>query len=192
MKPSRSRSSPPRPPTRRPTPSRSQRPRPRARSGTTIPSLSIASTDAVKLEGNGGTTPFTFTVTRSGDLTGTTTVNYAVTGVGADPADADDFGGAMPGGLVTFAPGVTTRSITVFVTGDTSIEPEETFNVTLSGPDPSTNQVIGIPATGTIRNDDEALTIAANTVTMWEGNPGHVRPHAVPLHRLAHAGKLPR
>ncbi len=40
--------------------------------------LSIAATDATKDEGNGGITPFTFTVTRSGVVSGTTTVDYFV------------------------------------------------------------------------------------------------------------------
>ena len=46
--------------------------------GPSGPTLSISATDAVKLEGNSGRdfTPFTFTVTRAGDTSGTTTVNY--------------------------------------------------------------------------------------------------------------------
>ncbi|MCX5676517.1 MAG: hypothetical protein NTX87_16065, partial [Planctomycetota bacterium] len=47
--------------------------------------LAIAATDATKPEGNTGSSPstaFTFTVTRTGLTTGSTTVNYAVTGSG--------------------------------------------------------------------------------------------------------------
>src|SRR5206468_734053 len=62
--------------------------------------LGIAATDASKAEGDSGTTPFTFTVTRSGLTTGTTTVNYSVTGSGSSPANATDFGGSFPGGLL--------------------------------------------------------------------------------------------
>ena len=55
--------------------------------------LAIAAASATKAEGNSGTTPFTFTVTRAGDTSGTTTVNYAVTSTGANAANAVDFGG---------------------------------------------------------------------------------------------------
>ncbi len=58
--------------------------------------LAVAAASATKAEGSSGTTPFTFTVTRSGDSSGATTVNYAVTGSGAHAADAADFGGALP------------------------------------------------------------------------------------------------
>ena len=44
-------------------------------------------------EGNSGTTPLTFTVTRSGFLTQTTTVGWSVIGSGTNPANAKDFGG---------------------------------------------------------------------------------------------------
>ena len=43
-----------------------------------------------KAEGDAGNSPFTFTATRSGNLSATTTVDFAVTGSGADPADAAD------------------------------------------------------------------------------------------------------
>ena len=58
--------------------------------------LQITPLDADKLEGNSGPTPFTFRVTRVGsetDLAVTTTVNFATTGSGTDPANAQDFVG---------------------------------------------------------------------------------------------------
>ena len=81
--------------------------------------LAIAATDAVKPEGNTGNTAFTLTVTRTGLTTGTTTVNYAVTGTGPNPANAADFGGTLPSGMVSFAAGETSKTITVNVSGDT-------------------------------------------------------------------------
>jgi hypothetical protein len=42
-------------------------------------------------EGNSGTTVFTFTVTRSGNLNRSSTVDWSVTGSGANPASAEDF-----------------------------------------------------------------------------------------------------
>ena len=72
--------------------------------------LGIMATDATKAEGNSGTTPFTFTVSRSGLTTGATTVNYAVTRSETDPADSEDFAGALPSGQVSFAAGVTSQN----------------------------------------------------------------------------------
>jgi hypothetical protein len=116
--------------------------------------LDIVATDAQKLEGNSGLTPFVFTVTRHGLTTGTTTVNWAVTGSGSNPADAADFGGTLPSGQLTFTPGQTSRTLTVNVRGDTVYEPDETFQVTLSNPVGAT---LGTSvAIGTILNDDPA------------------------------------
>ena len=116
--------------------------------------LSIAATDASKAEGNSGSTPFTFTVTRGGTTTGTSSVNWAVTGSGSAPADATDFGGSLPGGIINFAPGETSKTLTVNVAGDTTSEPNEGFTVTLSGATGGT--VTTAAASGTINNDDTA------------------------------------
>jgi hypothetical protein len=118
--------------------------------------LSIFATSANNPEGHTGTTAFTFTVTRSGDTSGTTTVNYAVNGSGTSPANAADFGGSLPSGLVTFTAGQTSQPISVNVSGDTDFEPHETFNVTLSDPSGGA-QIVTALATGTILNDDVQL-----------------------------------
>ena len=132
--------------------------------------VGIAATDASKAEGNAGNTAFTFTVTRTGNVSGTATVDYAVTGSGASPADAADFGGTLPSGGMSFATGETTKTITVQVRGDTNFEPDEGFTVTLSN---ATGVVLATPtAAGTIRNDDPALAIAAADAAKSEGNTG--------------------
>ena len=117
--------------------------------------LSIAATDASKAEGGAGGTPFTFTVTRAGDTTGTSSVNYAVAGSGADAASADDFqGGNFPNGTVTFTAGETAKTITVTVAGDTAVEADEGFTVTLSNA--ANGGITTAIANGTIQNDDTA------------------------------------
>ena len=117
------------------------------------PLVGFASLATENIEGDSGTTAFTFAINRTGDLTATTTLTYAVTGSGTDPADAADFGGTLPSGTVTFQPGETSATITVLVTGDVLKEPDESFTVTLS--DPAGNaQITSASATGTIRNDD--------------------------------------
>ncbi|MEM9771285.1 MAG: lamin tail domain-containing protein, partial [Cyanobacteria bacterium P01_D01_bin.73] len=118
-----------------------------------VASLAIAATDASKAEGNAGTTSFTFTVTRSGFTTGTTDVNFAVTGT----ANAADFGGTLPSGTVNFAANDLTETITISVSGDTDIEPDENFTVTLSGATGGAN-ITTAAAIGTIQNDDTAPT----------------------------------
>lgn len=135
--------------------------------------LSIAATDAVKSEGNSGTTPFIFIVTRSGLTTGTTTVNYAVIGSSAAPADVTDFGGSLPSGSLTFGPGVTSQTITINVTGDTTNESNEGFTVTLSSAS-GTTQISNTMAIGSIQNDDApppapTLSIAATSANKPEG-----------------------
>lgn len=135
------------------------------------PTLSIAATSASKAEGNSGTTSFTFDVTRTVDTTGTSTVNYAITGGTTNPANEADFGGTFPSGSVTFDPGDTTKTITINVSGDTAVELNEAFVVTLSGP--SSPAVIGTAtANGTIQNDDSSFGIAALSASKLEGNSG--------------------
>ena len=132
--------------------------------------MSIAATDAVKPEGNAGSTAFTFTVTRGGDTSGISSVNYAVTGSGGSPANAADFGGALPSGTVNFAATQTSQVVTVNVSGDTAVEPDEGFTVTLSGAIGAT--LVTAAALGTIQNDDAALSIAATDAARPEGNAG--------------------
>ena len=94
--------------------------------------LSITATDASKSEGNSGTTPFNFVVSRTGDASAAGTVQYAVTGSGTAPAIASDFGGTLPSGTVSFAAGETSKPVVIDVTGDTQYEGSEGFTVTIS------------------------------------------------------------
>ena len=119
-------------------------------------SLAIAATDASKAEGNTGSTPFTFTVTRSGDTTGASSATYTVSGSGANAANAADFTGAtLPTGTVSFAAGETSKLVTINVAGDTTAEANEGFTVTLSAPSAGTT-ITTAAATGTIVNDDSS------------------------------------
>ncbi len=138
------------------------------------PELAIAALDALKPEGDSGTTAFTFTVTRTGDLKAASSAAYAVTGSGANPADAADFGGALPNGTVSFAAGESSQTVTVNVSGDNAVEMDEDFTVTLSAP---ANATLGTAmATGSILNDDvlplPELAIAALDAVKAEGDSG--------------------
>ena len=147
-------------------------------------SLAIAATDAVKAEGNQGSTSFTFTVTRSTNTIGTTTVDYAVTGSAVTAADF--VGGVLPSGTVTFADGETTQTIAILVNGDTTVEGNEDFTVTLSNP--SVGSVIATDtASGTIQNDDQISSIMAvgsgpggQTVQVYNALTGALRATLTP------------
>jgi len=119
--------------------------------------ISIAATSADTLEGNAGTTPFTFTVTRSA-ATGAASVDYAVSG---SAVSGGDFGGALPGGTVSFADGEASKVITIAVAGDSTVEDDEGFTVTLSN---ASGATLGTAtANGTIRNDDSASSGGGDT-----------------------------
>src|SRR5438270_469744 len=93
----------------------------------------------------------TFKVTRSGG-TAAFGVNYA-TADGTATAGSDYVG--QPTGTVSFAVGDVNTSIPVIINGDTTVEPDETFFVNLSG---ATNggAIVKSQGTGTIANDDSA------------------------------------
>jgi len=129
----------------------------------------ISAVSADRAEGNSGSTDFTFMVVRSGVASGTATVDWAVAGSGGDAADATDFGGSLPFGTVTFTGTETTRLITVSVAGDSVVENDEGFTVTISNaPSPITTA----SATGVIRNEDQEFSVSANNATLTEGDSG--------------------
>jgi large repetitive protein len=102
-----------------------------------------------KKEGSSGTTAFVFTLSVSGSPLSTVTVDWA-TGGGTAVAVTDY---SPANGTVSFTPGVTTRTVTVQVIGNTIPEPNETFYVNLSNPSP--NAYLGnTQGVGTILNDD--------------------------------------
>lgn len=94
----------------------------------------------------------TFTVSRNGPAAGPASVQFAVTGSGDSPANADDFGGSWPSGLLEFGADESSKTITINVSGDRTVEFDESFTVTLSNP---MGADLGTAsASGTIRNDD--------------------------------------
>ena len=139
-----------------------------ARSGTPPPPLPIVRISATQSrnEGNGGTAAFTYTVTR------TATVGAASVAWSFSPGttSANDFaGGAYPtGGTVNLADGGATGTFTINVAGDATVEPDESFTVSITAP---SGYALGSPssATGTILNDDAADTTAP---TITSANPG--------------------
>ncbi len=136
----------------------------------------IQSATVQQAEGNAGATPFTFTVTRVGQLAEAASVAWSVTGTGSAPADAADFaGGVLPGGTLTFAAGETSRTITVNVAGDRLAERAERFTVSLSTT--AANQSLDdSSALGIILADDSSVAITAHQAVRTEGHPGDITP----------------
>ena len=130
----------------------------------------------VVAEGDTGTTPLVFTVRRVGSLAGTATVNYTA------PNSAD----YQPvNGSVTFAPGEASKPIAVQVIGDTESEADQTFNLTISLPQPGANGTVQVgTAQGIIFDDDESyITIVGTNVHVVEGDSG-TRPAVFTVHRF--------
>ena len=113
------------------------------------PKFSIA--DASVTEGDSGSVNMTFTVTLSASSTSRLTVDYADAGTGTATSGTDYT--AVAAGTLTFAPGATSRTIAVSVTGDTANEANETVVLELSNPSSGTG--IGrASGTGTIADND--------------------------------------
>ncbi len=120
--------------------------------------------DVSVTEGNTGTVAATFAVTLSAASTQTITVAYA-TSNGTATAGSDY---QAKSGTLTFAPGETSKTITVLVNGDRLAEPNETFFVNLSSP---TNATIADgQGMGTILDDEPRISIS--DVSKKEGKKG--------------------
>jgi hypothetical protein len=131
--------------------------------GATPPPPSVTIGNAIVTEGNTGTRTASFTVALSSAWTEAVSVQYATA---HGTAAAADYQAAA--GTLTFAPGETTKTVTVLVTGDRLPESTETFVVNLSNP---TNALIADgQGVGTIVDDEPRITI--NDVQRYEGKTG--------------------
>lgn len=123
----------------------------------TLPPRGLSISTVAALEGSGA---FVFTVTLSRAATSPVTVRFATANGTAVAGPARDYMATR--GMLTFAPGQTSRTITVTVRDDTLVEADETFFVNLSQASGAT--IAAGRATGTIRNDDQpppGLSIAS-------------------------------
>jgi hypothetical protein len=134
-----------------------------------LPTLSI--NDASVNEGNVGTTTASFTVTLSAAATSAVTVNYTT----ADGTAAAGSDYTATSGALTFAIGETTKTVSVPISGDTTVESNETFSITLSAATGAT--LADALGQGTVVNDDVAPppvlpTLGIADVNVTEGNAG--------------------
>ncbi len=106
------------------------------------------------------------TVTRTGDTTGTATVQFATTAGSASPGS--DFTGAS--GTLSFAPGETQKTISIPIIDDSLFEADETFSITLSAPSPGTALGPNSTHTITIQSDDvqSLVSFASDSLVLGE------------------------
>ncbi len=120
-------------------------------------------------EGDSGTTNATFTVTLSQALTTEATVNYATaSGTALGQGANADF--APTNGTLTFAPGETTKTVTVAVNGDVLNEENETFTLQLAVSIGA--EIADSRGVATIIDNDPAPTLSINNRTVTEGDSG--------------------
>ncbi len=138
---------------------------------TGTPSVSISSVSQV--EGNSSTPAFVFTASLSSSSNQQVTVAFNTSSPAAANAASPGVDYLATSGTLTFAPGELVKPVTVLVAGDTTVETDEIFNVTLSSP---TNATLGTSVgLGTILNDDvlsglvigdvQVTNVAAGTTT---------------------------
>ncbi|MEA2417389.1 MAG: large repetitive protein [Thermoanaerobaculia bacterium] len=147
-----------------------------------LPSLSIDDAELPEggpgwtASGNTYYTPFPFLVTLSAASTETITVEYKTKYLGTAWPNGDY---QEVEGLLTFDPGETEKTITVWVQGDPNDEPTMTFGVELSNATHATiARGLGI---GTILNDDPppahsdfVMTIISPRTKIHVGDPGTI------------------
>ena len=102
-----------------------------------------------------GTTNLVYTFTRTGNITNALTVNFGVGGtatLGNDYTQSGATSFTSTLGSISFEKGITTATLKIDPTADTTVESDETVILTLAT---GTGYVIGTPSvTGTIVNDD--------------------------------------
>jgi chitodextrinase len=116
--------------------------------GPVTPTFGVSISNRSLTEGNSGQKSFTFTITLTDAQTVPVTVDVATEDGSAE--GTSDF--AVLSTIVTLDPGQKSKTVTVRVSGDTIIEPDEVFFVNLSNA--SGGVITNARGTGTIRNDD--------------------------------------
>jgi murein DD-endopeptidase MepM/ murein hydrolase activator NlpD len=116
--------------------------------------LRIAAAASSMVEGNEGSKPFTFTVSRSGDTTGASSVEWRIIFASTN---VEDFAGPTSG-MIDFAAEETSKTISIDIQGDVFFEENETFSVFLFNPSMGSSVTIST-AVGRILNDDQRINL---------------------------------
>ena len=140
------------------------------RNGSSSANACISVSSVSLPEGNSGTTNFNFAVSLNINAPATVTFN-ATTADGTATAGSDYT--ALSNAPFSIAAGQSTTTVTVLVTGDTTVEPDETFTVTLSSVSGASPTTLTAVATGTIQNDDSvAVTLSFSPSSLPDGTEG--------------------
>src|SRR4030095_8001424 len=158
-------------------------------SSTSASSIQFNGTKYIGGENQGSVT---FTVTRLGSTSGTSTVDYATSdGAGANlcsvvngqASSRCDYETTV--GTLTFAPGETSKNVLVPLVDDVYVEGSESLTLTLSN---ATGAPLGAPAAATLTITDNDAGGAANPI---DSSPFFVRQHYIDFFsREADAGGL--
>ncbi len=128
-----------------------------------LPQISIS--PATIDEGDSGQRQLAFNVSLSDPTVGTVTINYQTVDIGSATADDDYM--HVANGSVTIAQGDIQTRIAIFLNGDTTPEPDETFQVSLTGTSNNAELNPGASmALGTITDDDTVLGNGDTHVTV--------------------------
>ncbi|MEI6162031.1 MAG: Calx-beta domain-containing protein, partial [Roseococcus sp.] len=130
----------------------------------TPPSVTLS--DASIMEGQSGTKELVFTVTLSQASADAVTIPWS-TQDGTAQAGSDYRAAA---GSVTFAPGETSKTISVTILGDAVVEGNESFNLLLGAPSGAT--IADGTGIGTILNDDVLPSLSIANAQTTEGDTG--------------------
>jgi uncharacterized delta-60 repeat protein len=116
------------------------------------PEISISPSNIQQAEGDEGVSSFTYSLTRINDFEPAVTLDYTVEGIGANPANAEDFGGSFPSGSVSFVSSDLVKELVIDVMSDYFLENNEQFSIVLSNP--SVGTLGTSSANALIINDD--------------------------------------
>ncbi len=131
---------------------------------TVLPTLAVSDLSVTEADSD---IPAAFTLTRSGPLTGSSTVAWAtLDGSAVAPADYV----AVPASSVTFGPGETTKSLPITIKGDNAIEKDEQFAVILA--DASGAAIEDGNATAILVDDDGPTFVGVDDARIVEGHAG--------------------
>ena len=139
-----------------------------------LPVISLSPSYPSITEGNAGTSNLTMTATLSAAASSAVTVNYASKD-GSATAGSDY---VSANGILTFAPGETSKTFDIAVNGDTVYENNESFSVTLSSASGAifNNFATSISTTATIMDDDVSplpiISLSPSYPSITEGNAG--------------------
>ena len=120
--------------------------------------------DVTVTEGNSGNSSGQLLVTRSGNLTTSTQVQYTI--LSGSASNRNDY--TLSNGTINFQPQETVKPITFQIKGDAISETQENFRVRIS----ANNAVITKDIGNVTINDNDISQISINDISIREGNRG--------------------